>query len=52
VLAHDLKIPPHPSRPRWRLRIGYPFEVFDDKDNLSVSNLLPGRWSFASQVAV
>jgi hypothetical protein len=28
--GHDLKIPPRPSRPRWRLWMGYPFEVSDD----------------------
>jgi hypothetical protein len=27
---HDLKIPPHQSRPRWRLWMGYPFEVSDE----------------------
>jgi hypothetical protein len=36
VLAHDLKIPPHPSRPRWRLWMGYPFDVLDDPYELLI----------------
>jgi 5-methylcytosine-specific restriction endonuclease McrA len=30
VQSRDLKLPPPPSRPRWRLWMGYPFEVSDD----------------------